>query len=131
MNAKPTDIDSYIAMQPEDERAELEELRQIIKSVASEAEEVISYAMPAFKYHGMLVGFMNTKNHWGLYPWTGRIVELFVKELKGYTTTKGSIHLPKNKPLPEELIKKIVKHRMKENIEIEKTKKTVKTTAKK
>ena len=131
MNTKIKDIDSYIAQQPEGEQDELEALRQIIKSVAPQAEEVISYAMPAFKYHGMLVGFMNTKNHWGLYPWTGRTVEQFAADLKGYSTTKGAIHLPKNKPLPEALIKKIVKQRMKENIEIEKNKKSIKTTAKK
>ena len=131
MNQPAKDIDTYIALQPEEERAELEALRRIIKSVAPEAEEVISYAMPAFKFHGMLVGFANAKNHWGLYPWTGRTVDQFAEELKGYSTTKGAIHLAKNKPLPVALIKKIVKHRMKENIEIEKAKITIKQSTKK
>jgi uncharacterized protein YdhG (YjbR/CyaY superfamily) len=127
--AEAKDIDTYIALQPESMRATLEELRQIIKSVAPEAEETISYAMPAFKYHGMLVGFAAAKKHYGFYPWTGRTVAQFADDLKGYDTTKGAIHLQIDKPLPVALIKKIVKHRMKENMEMEK--KTVKKTSKK
>jgi uncharacterized protein YdhG (YjbR/CyaY superfamily) len=131
MTTKATDIDSYIALQPYNVQAALEELRQIVKSVAPEAEEVISYNMPAFKLSGMLVGFSNAKNHYGFYPWTGRTVEQFAKELEGFITTKGAIHFPKNKPLPEALIRKIVKHRMKENMEIDRAKKIIKKTSKK
>ena len=116
MNATVKDIDTYVALQPEEVRADLEQIRQTIKAAALEAEEVISYRMPAFRYHGMLVGFAAARNHYGFYPWTGRTVEQFKDELQGYTTTKGSIHFAKDKPLPVSLIKKIVKHRMKENI---------------
>jgi len=117
------DIDSYIALQPENIRESLEELRQIIKSVAPDAEEVISYAMPAFKYHGMLVGFAAAKNHYGFYPWNGHTTEQFKDDLKGYTGTKGAIHFPIDKPIPTALVKKIVKARMKENFEKDKAKK--------
>lgn len=119
MAGKVKDIDAYIALQPEQVRSALEELRQIIKSAAPDALEVISYNMPAFKYHGMLLGFAAAKEHYGFYPWTGRTVEQFAAALKGYTTTKGAIHFPKDKPLPAALIKKIVKHRMRENKENE------------
>ena len=126
MRKQVTDIDAYIALYNQETAAALEELRRIIKKVAKDAEEMISYGMPAFKYHGMLVGFAVAKNHYGFYPWTGRTVEQFADDLSGYATTKGSIHLPKNKPLPVALIKKIVKQRMMENIEKERMKKIVK-----
>ena len=116
MNAPAKDIDAYIDSQPEDVRPDLEKLRQIIKSVAPEAEEVISYRMPAFRYHGMLAGFANAKNHYGFYPWSSRTIEEFHDQLTGYETSKGAIRLPKNKPLPVALIKKIVKARMKQNL---------------
>jgi len=116
MNTIIKDIDSYIALQPENIKQGLEEFRQTIKSVAPDAEEVISYAMPAFKYHGMLVGFAAAKNHYGFYPWNGHTTEKFKDDLKGYSCTKGAIHFPIDKPIPKSLIKKIVKVRMQENI---------------
>jgi len=109
-------IDEYLAIQPPESRKALEKLRRIILSVAPDAEEVISYAMPAFKYHGMLVGFAGWKNHSGFYPWNSRTVNEFKDELKGYTTSKGAIQFPLEKPIPVALVKKIVKARMKENI---------------
>jgi uncharacterized protein YdhG (YjbR/CyaY superfamily) len=118
MNAAK-DIDSYIALQPEEVRHVLEQLRRLIKSTAPDAEEVISYAMPAFKYHGMLVGFANAKEHIGFYPWTSRTVVQFKDDLAAFKTSKGAIQFPKNKLLPVALIKKIVKTRMKENTEKE------------
>ncbi len=117
------DIDSYIALQPENVKTELEKLRQTIKSVAPEAEEVISYGMPAFKYHGMLVGFAAAKNHYGFYPWNGSTVTQFKDDLNEFNTSKGAIQFAKDKPLPVALIKKIVRYRMKENLEKEKIKK--------
>ena len=131
MKALVKDIDTYIAQQPESMRVALEEIRQIIKSAVPTAEETISYAMPAFRYHGMLVGFAAAKNHYGFYPWTGRTVDQFKDDLAGFTTTKGAIHFPHDRPLPVALIKKIVKHRMKENIEIEKMKQSITKTTKK
>jgi uncharacterized protein YdhG (YjbR/CyaY superfamily) len=91
MNAPAKNIDEYLAMQPAKTRAALEKLRSIILSVAPDADEVISYAMLAFKYHGMLVGFAGWKNHSGFYPWNSRTVEEFKEELKGYSTSKGAI----------------------------------------
>ena len=115
---KPTkNIDEYLALQTPKSRAALEKLRKIILSVAPDSEEVISYAMPAFKYHGMLVGFAEWKNHSGFYPWNSRTVNEFKEELKGYNTSKGAIQFPLDKPIPIALVKKIVKARMKENLE--------------
>jgi uncharacterized protein YdhG (YjbR/CyaY superfamily) len=115
MQSRVKNIDSYIALQPVEAREGLEKLRQIILSVAPDAEELISYNMPAFKYHGMLVGFLNCKNHYGFYPWNGSIIAVFKEALKTYKTSPGAIQFPKDRPLPMALIKKIVKTRMKEN----------------
>jgi uncharacterized protein YdhG (YjbR/CyaY superfamily) len=125
-NPKTKSIDDYISLQPEELVEGLEKLRQIIRSVAPEATETISYHMPAFQYHGMLVGFAGWKKHYGFYPWNGSTVIEFKEELKGYETSKGAIQFPRDKPLPVALIKKIVKFRMKENIEKEKNKKALK-----
>jgi len=115
MNIPPKDIDSYLASLPENDIVVLESLRQIVRSVAPEAEEAISYGMPMFKYHGMLVGFAAAKDHYGFYPCNSRTVEQFKDELAGFSTSKGTIRFPKDKPLPVALIKKIVKARIKEN----------------
>lgn len=123
LNMAAGDINEYINMQDKEVQPELQKLRHIIQSAAPDAEEVISYGMPAFKYHGMLVGFAAAKNHYGFYPWTSRTTEQFKKELAAFKTSKGAIQFPKDKPLPAALIKKIVKHRMKENIEKEQLKK--------
>jgi uncharacterized protein YdhG (YjbR/CyaY superfamily) len=104
------DIDTYISMQSENIQPALEKLRQTIKAVAPEAEEVISYGMPSFKWNGMLVGFAAAKNHFGFYPWNGSTVDQF-------KTSKGAIQFPIDKPLPFALIKRIVKSRMKENLD--------------
>ncbi len=121
MKAPATNIDEYLAGQPPKTRAALQKLRKIILSVAPDAEEVISYAMPAFKYHGMLVGFAGWKEHAGFYPWNSRTVAEFKDELKGYETSKGAIQFSLEKPIPITLVKKIVKARMKENLAKEKT----------
>ncbi len=131
MKTPIADIDAYIALQPEESRQVLTQLRQIIKSVAPDAVEVISYNMPGFKYHGMLVGFAEARQHYGFYPWTGRTVEQFRDELVSYKTSKGAIQFPKDRPLPVGLIKKIVKQRIKDNIEKEAIKLKTKPTAKK
>lgn len=108
------DTDSYLALQPEKVRDVLEKLRQTIKSSAPEAEEVISYGMPAFRYHGMLVYFAAFKNHCSFFP--GSIVEKMKNELKNYKTSKGTIQFTAEKPLPTALVKKIIKARVKENL---------------
>jgi uncharacterized protein YdhG (YjbR/CyaY superfamily) len=110
------DIDSYILAQPIEVRERLEKIRHVIKSVAPKAEEVISYNMPAFKFHGMLVYFAVFKHHIGFYPFTTAITE-FQKELSIYKGAKGSVQFPLDKPVPITLIMKIIKFRVKENLE--------------
>ena len=121
MTATFKDIDSYISKQEENVQPILEKLRSAIKSVAPGAEEVISYNMPAFRYHGMLVYFAAYKNHIGFYSLPSGHAA-FKKELSEYKQGKGSVQFPINKPLPITLIKKMVKFRMKENIERVKSK---------
>lgn len=107
-------IDDYISRAPEDVRPKLEQLRQIIKKAAPGAEEAISYSMPAFKLNGVLVYFAAFKDHIGFFP-TGAGVSHFKKELEAYSTSKGTVRLPLDKPIPITLIEKIVKFRVKEN----------------
>ena len=112
-------VDAYMALQPEPTRIKLEELRKIIKAAVPEAEEVISYKMPAYKFHGMLVGFAGYKKHCGFYPWNSHTVADFADELKAYKTSSGAIQFPLDKPLPTALIKKIIAKRIDENIKKE------------
>jgi uncharacterized protein YdhG (YjbR/CyaY superfamily) len=110
-----TTIDEYIATCTEEVQPILQELQKIIKAAAPDAEEKINYQMPAFFQNGPLVYFGASKNHIGFYP-TGIGVEAFKDELTKYVTTKGSIHLPIDKPLPKELIQKIVKFKIADNL---------------
>jgi uncharacterized protein YdhG (YjbR/CyaY superfamily) len=110
-------IDDYLAYQPEKVREALENLRQIIRETAPEAEEVISYGIPAYKYQGMLVYFAAYKKHCSLFGGTGSLTEEMKEELKDYKTSKGTIQFTVEKPLPDELVRHIVKYRMKQNVE--------------
>ncbi|WP_269243320.1 iron chaperone [Flavobacterium limnophilum] len=109
------DIDDYISIQTPEIKILLEQMRQTIKKAAPEAEEVISYGMPAFKYHGILVYFAAYKNHVGFYATPTGHSE-FKEELSVYKQGKGSVQFPLNKPLPLDLISKIVLFRVKENL---------------
>ncbi len=109
-------IDEYISMFPEDVRSILNTLRQTVKENAPEAEEAIKYQMPTYVLHGNLVHFAAFKNHIGFYP-TPTGTEAFRKELAPYKTSKGSIRFPIDQPLPLPLIRRIVKFRVKENLE--------------
>jgi uncharacterized protein YdhG (YjbR/CyaY superfamily) len=106
------DIDEYIAGFPEPTGKLLAQLREIIRQAAPEAEEAISYQMPAFKQKGILVYFAAYKNHIGLYPMASAI-EAFKSELSHYKWSKGTIQFPLDKPLPIDLITKIVEFRVK------------------
>ena len=107
-------IDEYIATPPKNIQNILKELRQVIRGSAQNAEEAISYRMPTFKLNGNLVWFAAFKNHIGFYPKTSAI-ETFRKELTNYDVSKGTIRFPFEKPIPFDLVKKIVKYRVKEN----------------
>lgn len=107
-------IDDYIRHFPVEVQDTLQKLRTIIKEAAPEAEETISYQMPAFSLNGILVYFAAWKNHIGFYP-TSSGMHAFKDDLSQYKGTKSSIHFPLTKPLPKELISKIVKFRVAEN----------------
>jgi len=113
---KITTVDDYIDAQPQPARSLLEKVRKTIKTAAPEAEEVISYSMPAFKQNGMLVWYAGFKNHIGFYPRASGI-EKFKKELSVYKMAKGSVQFPIDEDLPLDLIRKIVTYRLKENIQ--------------
>lgn len=118
----PKNVDEYIATFPQDVQLRLEQIRQIIKKAAPAAEELISYQMPAYKYHGVLVYFAGYKNHIGFYATpTGH--DAFKKELAVYKQGKGSVQFPHEQPLPLALINRIVKFRVKQNLQKAKVKK--------
>lgn len=108
-------IDEYIATFPEDIQALLEAVRATIKAAAPGAEERISYQMPTFVQSGNVVHFAALKNHIGFYP-TSSGIEAFKDELSMYEGTKGSVKFPIDQPLPMELISKIVRFRVAENL---------------
>ena len=109
-------IDGYIAGFPEEVKSKLQQVRTIIKNNAPDAEETISYGIPTFKLNGNLVHFATFKNHIGFYP-TPTGIEKFEKELSVYKQGKGSVQFPLDKPVPLDLISKIVKFRVKKNLE--------------
>jgi uncharacterized protein YdhG (YjbR/CyaY superfamily) len=116
---KPTGfktIDEYIESFPNDIQATLSELRQAVREAAPQAQEAISYQMPAFKQNGILVYFAAFKTHIGFFP-TASGVETFKEKLSAYETSKGTIRFPIDKPLPLELVKEIVRFRVKENLD--------------
>ena len=120
-NARPKNIDDYIARWPKEIQARLQAVRQAVHEAAPEAEEAINYQMPAFKLKGNLVYFAAFKNHIGFYPIPGGI-EKFKKDLAAYHTAKGSVQFPHDRPLPLALVRKIVKFRAKENLAAAKAK---------
>lgn len=124
-------VDEYLAtVTDRKQKAVLERVRKIIKQAAPEAEETISYQMPAYRHHGMLVYFAAWKNHWGFYPVSAAIKETFKDELSGYKQTKGAIQFPWNQPLPEELLARLVRKRVEEHSEAARLKATQKTNQK-
>jgi len=120
-NIQCTTIDEYIAAFPKDIQNILEQMRETIRKAAPEAEEAISYAIPTFKLNGNLVHFAAFKNHLGFYP-TPKGMEEFEKELSVYKQGKGSVQFPLGKPLPLNLITRIVEFRKRKNTEKAKNK---------
>jgi len=112
---KPTTIAEYIAEQPAKVRPLLKKLRQLIGKNAPGAEEVISYGMPAYKLHGMLLYFAAFTNHYSLFAFPSAIVA-FKEKLKDYEVSKGTIKFPFHKPVPVKLVTEIIKFKVQENI---------------
>lgn len=118
---KSKDVDNYIAKAPKELRKKLQELRAIIKSVAPQAEERISYGMPYYDYKGRLIYFKLSKAHLGIYVPTP-VIEEHKNELKEYQTAKATVRFYLEAKLPSSLIKKLVKARMKKNEALSKIK---------
>ena len=112
---QPTTVDEYIAQYPEDVQQVLFKLRQVIKEAAPEAVEKMSYNMPAYYLNGGLVWFAVWKRHIGFYPRTDAMAAS-IEELSAFKGTKGSVHFPLDKPMPYDLIRKIVQFRVEENL---------------
>jgi uncharacterized protein YdhG (YjbR/CyaY superfamily) len=109
-------IDEYIKDFPPDVQGILEQMRQTIHKAAPLAGETISYQMPAFRLNGILVYFAAFKSHIGFYP-TASGIEAFKNELAPYKFSKGAVQFPLDKPLPYDLVTKIVLFRVKENLQ--------------
>ena len=117
MDTQPpfTTINEYISMFPKEVQERLTQLRQVIHETAPEATETISYKIPTFELYGKyLVYFAAFKNHIGFYPFPSG-VEMFKEESSDYVTATGTIQFPHDKPIPFDLVKKVVKFRMQEN----------------
>jgi len=115
----PRNIDDYLSRLPEDACAVLQSMRKTIKSVAPEAIEVISYQLPAFRYHGLLVAIGARPSHCALFPLNPSVMDQFTTELEGFDTSKGTIRFPVDRPMPAGLLKRIVKARIAQNFERE------------
>ena len=124
---KPDNVADYIDSFPKAKQKHLQAIRKVIKKSAPQAEEVISYSMPAFKLEGMLVWFAGHDKHLGFYPMASGI-ENFKKEIAAYKFSKGAVQFPYDQPLPLKLIEKMVAFRVKENLlkaELKRAKKKV------
>ena len=107
------EIDAYLAGVEEPKRTTLQQLRQSILEAAPGAEECISYGMPAFRVHGKVIaGFAAFKNHLSYLPHSGSVLEELGDDVKGYASTKGSLHFPVDRSLPKPLVKKLVDARL-------------------
>jgi uncharacterized protein YdhG (YjbR/CyaY superfamily) len=111
--ALPAAVKKHYATAPSPHRETMLEMRDRILEIIPQAEEVVSYGMPAFKVEGTVVaGLLANKNHVGYYPFSGSILHLFPEELAKYKTTLSAIHVPVDKPLNKTLIRKLIKQRL-------------------
>jgi uncharacterized protein YdhG (YjbR/CyaY superfamily) len=115
MADRPTTIDEYLAALSDEQRAALEKLRRTIRAAAPQAEECISYQIPAFRLRGMLVGFGATPRHCAFYLMSASTVAAHKDELAAYDISKGTIRFSADRPLPAALVRKLVKARIAEN----------------
>jgi uncharacterized protein YdhG (YjbR/CyaY superfamily) len=113
--AKINTVDDYLSELPDDVYLVLENIRQIIKFLVPDAEETISYQVPAYKFKGMLVGFGATKTHCSFFVMSSTLLKEFEEEVKDFDTSTGTIRFTPEKPVPNELITRIVMTRVAEN----------------
>lgn len=116
MNPKPNSIQEYLSWFPPEIQAKLQQMREILRQAVPEAEEVISYHMPAFKTSEVLVYYAAAKSHLGFYPTSSGVIN-FKEELSGYVTSKGAIQFPYDEDLPVQLIGEIAQFRAQEAVE--------------
>jgi uncharacterized protein YdhG (YjbR/CyaY superfamily) len=103
------DIDKYLQRIEEPKRSTLEALRRTILEIVPDAEQVISYKVPAFRVEGRIVaGFAAFKDHLSYLPFSGSVLPELADELQGHTMTKSALHFPVNRPLPKKLVKKLI-----------------------
>jgi len=118
MAAKPKTIDEYLAGVNDEQRAALQKLRKIIKTIVPKAEECINYGVAAFRLDGQpIAGFGASANHCTYFPMSGATVARLKANLKDYETSKGAIRFPTDQPLPIALVRKLIKARIAENAE--------------
>ncbi len=112
---KAATIDQYLARVTENQRAVLQQLRQTIKQIVPDAEECISYAMPAFRLHGKVVaGFAATAKGCSYFPFSGSTLGTLADDLRGYEQTKSSLHFTPDRPLPTAVVRKLLQARIAE-----------------
>jgi uncharacterized protein YdhG (YjbR/CyaY superfamily) len=116
VNSKPKTIDEYLTTVKTDHRQALEKLRQTIRAVVPNAEECISYGIPAFRLNGrLLVGFGAWVTHCSFYPMSSTTLGKFRNDLKDFQTSKGTLRFTPDRPLSVRLVKKLVQARIAEN----------------
>ncbi len=109
-----TVIDDYLKNVDPSKRTELERIRTLAKKIVPEAEEAISYGMPALKYHGKpFLGFDAHKNHIGIYPFSGQVIDALKDQLHEYGLSSGAIRVPLDHPIPESLLNQVIEYRVK------------------
>jgi uncharacterized protein YdhG (YjbR/CyaY superfamily) len=115
---KPSTIDDYLKSVPEDRRRALENLRATIRSIVPDAEECISYRIPAFRLNGVVVaGFCATAKGCSYFPFSGSTLKTLARDISRYDQTKGSLHFSSDEPLPTALVRKLIKARIAETKE--------------
>ena len=113
LSGAPTEVDAYLNALDEPKRSTLQTLRSTILEIVPEAEEVISYRVPAFRLRGKIVaGFAAFNDHLSYLPFSGSVLGELRGELEGYTITKSALHFPVDRPLPKALVKKLIEVRL-------------------
>lgn len=116
---KPDTVDAYLAQVPAHFAEALEVLRALIRQTVPDAEEGIGYGIPTYKWRGPLVSFGAAAKHCAFYGMSPKVLASFADELKGFSTSPGTVRFTPEKPIPEALVVAIIKARMAENVDIE------------